>query len=88
MDVRRRAKVVVGEDDVIAAGAAGRPRSLRREWTWAFGVVTLSLLVAGAGILAGVDHLVNEFAGTVPKFHRPFGRAPRCFPELMGSFSD
>lgn len=30
----------------------------------------------------------NEFAGTVPKFHRPFGWAPRRFPELMGSFSD
>jgi diguanylate cyclase (GGDEF)-like protein len=45
-------------------GAAGRIWSLRREWSRAFAIMVVLLLLASAGTLVGVRHLVGQIGGT------------------------
>jgi diguanylate cyclase (GGDEF)-like protein len=42
----------------------GRAWSLRREWTRAFAIMLVLLLVAGIGTIAGVRQLIGQFSGT------------------------
>ena len=45
-------------------GATGRIWSLRREWSRAFAIMVVLLLLASAGTLVGVRHLVGQIGGT------------------------
>ncbi|MDQ1541330.1 MAG: hypothetical protein QOH29_2056 [Actinomycetota bacterium] len=47
-----------------ATGAAGRVWSLRREWSRAFVIMVVLLLLASAGTLVGVRHLVGQIGQT------------------------
>jgi hypothetical protein len=64
-----------GRNDIVGHGriggdAPGRTWSLRREWSRAFTIMLLLLLVAAGATFVGVSSLVDGIGGTARQLHR------------------
>lgn len=53
-----------------ANARAGRERSLRQEWSRAFVVLLVLLILAGAGSVAGIQNVMDHMQGTVGQLQR------------------
>ena len=56
--------------DTVTAGSVARRRSLRREWTRAFAIMLVLLLVGGLAAIVGVKSVVGSVEGTARQLHR------------------
>jgi diguanylate cyclase (GGDEF)-like protein len=66
-DARRSGTV---KDRAVGVDGLGRTWSLRREWSRAFTIMLMLLLVASLGTLVGVGQLVGRFSGTSRQLER------------------
>src|SRR5947209_5753602 len=59
----------MSEQETIPVEGSGRAWSLQREWSRAFTIMLVLLLMAAAATILGVSALVNDVRGTARQLH-------------------
>ncbi len=71
-------------NNVVAVDEQRRTWSLRREWSRAFTIMLLVLLVAATASIVGVRSVVNELQGTAHQLHRESATVSQLQTDLVG----